>query len=81
MAGIETTLTNVATSLDIIAPILSLILIVLGGIVYGLSYTQPPESRGKWQTTAIGLFIGGVIMIAIAGAATMIRDTSQTLLT
>lgn len=74
--GIETTLTNISSFLETIAPTLSLILILLGGIAYGLAQTQPPETRGKWQTTAISLVIGGVILIAIVGAATIIRDTA-----
>ena len=77
MAGIETTLTNIATFLETVAPTLSLILIVLGGLAYGLSYTQPPEARGKWQNTAMGLFIGGIIVGVIVGAATIIRDMSM----
>ena len=74
--GIETTLTNISSLLETIAPILSIILIILSGIVYGLAQAQPPEVRGKWQNTAISLFVGGVILIAIAGSATIIRDTA-----
>ena len=79
--GLETTASNIATFLTNIAPVISIILIVLGGIVYGLAQTQPPEARGKWQTTAMGMVIGGVIVAAIAGAAMLIQQTSSTLLT
>lgn len=79
--GIETTLSNVAAFLQTIAPTLSIILIILGGIAYGLAQTQPPETRGKWQTTAIGLVVGGIIVAAIAGAAALIQETSSGLLT
>lgn len=78
--GLEVTANNVASFLSGIAPVISLILIVLGGIIYGVSYTQPPETRGKWQTTAIGMLIGGVIVGAIAGAASLIQSTSSGLL-
>ncbi len=78
--GLETTATNIATFLTTIAPVISLILLVLGGIVFGLAQTQPPETRGKWQTTAISMMIGGVIVAAISGAATVIQQTSAGLL-
>jgi uncharacterized membrane protein SirB2 len=78
--GLETTATNIATFLTTIAPVISLILIVLGGITYGLAQMQPPETRGKWQTTAISMVIGGIIVAAIAGAATLIQRTSAELL-
>ncbi len=78
--GLETTATNIATFLTTIAPVISLILLILGGIVFGLAQTQPPEMRGKWQTTAVSMMIGGVIVAAIAGAATIIQQTSAGLL-
>jgi hypothetical protein len=78
--GLETTLSNIAAFLTNIAPVISLILIVLGGIAYGLAQTQPAESRGKWQTAAISMVIGGVIVAAIAGAASLIQQTSSGLL-
>jgi len=78
--GLETTATNIATFLTNIAPVISLILIVLSGIVYGLAQTQPPETRGKWQTTAISMFIGGVIVMAISLAAPTIVKASGELL-
>ena len=79
--GLETIATNIATFLTNIAPTISLILLVLGGIVYGLAQTQPPESRGKWQNTALSMIIGGVIVAAIAGAAPLIMQTSSGALT
>ncbi|MFH2106561.1 MAG: hypothetical protein ABII22_04820 [Candidatus Micrarchaeota archaeon] len=78
--GLETTLTNIASFLQSIAPTVSIILIILGGITYGLAQTQPPETRGKWQTIAINLVIGGIIVGAIVGAAGLIQGTSENLL-
>lgn len=75
--GIETTLSNIAAFLGNIAPVLSVILILLGGIMYGLAQTQPPETRGKWQTTAISIFVGGVIVAVIAGGAALIQQTAS----
>ncbi len=66
--------------LSSVGPIISLMLITAGGIVYGLAQTQPAEVKGKWQTAAIGLLIGGIIVGAIVGAAATIRDTSMKLL-
>ena len=64
--GIETTLSNIALFLRTVALTLSIILITLAGIVYGLAQAQPPEVRGKWQNTSIAILIGGVIIAAIA---------------
>ncbi|MBM3228833.1 hypothetical protein FJZ26_00215 [Candidatus Parvarchaeota archaeon] len=81
MAYIETLLGSWQGALASIGPIVSLILITLGGIVYGVAQAQPAEVKGKWQVIAIGLFVGGVVVGAIIGAAEIIRDNSMKLLT
>jgi len=81
LAYVETLLSSWQTILSNIAPIISVILIVLGGIVYGVAQTQPGDQRGKWQTAALAMLIGGIIVAAIAGAAVLIRDTSMKILT
>jgi hypothetical protein len=81
MSFIETLLLDIQAALYTIGPILSVILIILGGIVYGLAQTQPAENRGKWQNAAVGMVIGGVVIAAIIGGATLIRETSSKLLT
>ncbi len=78
--GLEVLASSVAQFLLTIGPVISIILIVLGGIMYGLSQTQPADMRGKWQTAAISMFIGGVIIAVITGAATLIQTTSAGLL-
>ena len=78
--GLEVAASNIAGFLSTIAPVISLILLVLGGIVYGIAQTQPPDIRGKWQTAAISMLIGGLIVGAIAGAASFIQEQSSTLL-
>jgi hypothetical protein len=78
--GLEVLASNVASLLTALAPIISLILIILGGITYGIAQTQPAETRGKWQTAAISMVIGGLIVGAIAGAATFIQEQSSGLL-
>ncbi|MHA2068130.1 MAG: hypothetical protein ACXABY_27530 [Candidatus Thorarchaeota archaeon] len=78
--GLEVVASNVATFLSGIAPVISLILIILGGIIYGLAQTQPPDMRGAWQTAAISMVIGGLIVGAIAGAASFIQEQSSGLL-
>lgn len=79
--GLETVASNISAFLMNIAPTISIILIILGGIVYGLSFTQPADSRGKWQNAGLSMVIGGVIVGAIAGAAVLIQETSAGLLT
>ena len=78
--GLEVVASDISAFLLGIAPVISIILFVLGGIVYGLSFTQPPDTRGKWQSTGISMMIGGVIVAAIAGAATILQETSAGLL-
>jgi hypothetical protein len=78
--GLEVAASNIADLLTTIAPIIALILIILGGIVYGIAQTQPPDIRGKWQTAAISMIVGGIIVGAISGAATLIESTSSNLL-
>lgn len=79
--GLTQIVANITATLRVIAPHISIGLIVLGGLVYGLSQTQPAEVRGKWQTTAIGLVVGGIIIGAITAAAGAIQAGSGTLLT
>jgi len=81
MSYIENLLTSISTALMNIGPALSLIMLILGGIVYALAQAQPAEQRGKWIGWSMGLFIGGIVLAAIVGAATLIRDTSMNLLT
>lgn len=79
--GLEVVASNIAAFLQNIAPVISIILIVLGGIVYGLAQAQPADMRGKWQTAAISMLIGGIIIAVIAGAAELIQQTSSQALT
>lgn len=80
MAYIEGLLSSILAVLTNIAPTLSIILIVASGMIYGLSHIQPAETRGKWQSLAVGFFLGGVIIAAFVGAADIIRDASTNLL-
>ena len=81
LAYVETLLASIQSVLTNIGPMVSLILIVLGGIIYGVAQTQPSEVKGSWQTVAIGMLVGGIIVAAILGAAVLIRNTSMNLLT
>jgi len=81
MTSIFDVVESVKDGLLNLGPSLAIILIVLGGIVYGLSYVQPANVRGKWQSLAMGIFVGGVIIAAIVGAAELIAQSSLTLLT
>ena len=78
--GLEILASNIEQFLLAIGPVISIILIVLGGIVYGLAQTQPADMRGKWQTAAISMFIGGIIIAVVTGAADLIQSTSAGLL-
>ncbi|VVC04336.1 Uncharacterised protein [Candidatus Bilamarchaeum dharawalense] len=78
--GAEVVAAGIAAFLTTIAPIIAIILLTLGGITYGLAQTQPAEIRGKWQTAAISMFVGGLIVGAVAGAAGIIQTASSGLL-
>lgn len=73
LAGIEGTLLQ-------IGPMVAVILIVLGGLSYGLAQAQPSDQRGKYITTAYALIAGGIVVAAITGAATLIAGQSANLL-
>lgn len=79
--GIVNVLTDMQMTLSSIGPIVASILIMLGGLAYGLAQAQPSEQRGKYVTTAYALIAGGVVVAAITGAAGLIAQNSQTLLT
>lgn len=75
--GAEVVAAGIAGFLTTVAPIISIILLVLGGIIYGVAQTQPAEVRGKWQTAAISMFVGGVIIAVIAGSAVLIQQNAS----
>ena len=78
--GLVDSLTGVEGTLLTIGPIISVILIVLGGLSYGLAQAQPSDQRGKYITTAYALLAGGIVVAAITGAATLIASSSANLL-
>ncbi|MCX8197971.1 MAG: hypothetical protein N3F07_02125 [Candidatus Micrarchaeota archaeon] len=78
--GLVETLSGIESLLLQLGPIISVILIVLGGIVYGLAQTQPSDQRGKYITTAYAMIAGGIVVAAISGAATLIAQNSANLL-
>ena len=79
MAVVDT-LTGIENTLLQVGPVVSVILIVLGGLAYGLAQTQPSDQRGKYITTAYALLAGGVVVAAVTGAATIIAGNSANLL-
>jgi uncharacterized membrane protein SirB2 len=79
--GLEVAASSILDVLSTIAPAIATILIILGGIIYGLAQTQPPEIRGKWQAAGISMVIGGIIVAAITFAASSIESASSNLLT
>jgi len=79
MAVVDT-LTGIQNVLLQIGPLVSVILIVLGGLSYGLAQTQPSDQRGKYISTAYALIAGGIVVAAITGAATLIAGQSANLL-
>ena len=79
MAFVETLLSSWLETLRSAGTTISIILIILGGLMYGVAQLQPGETRGKWQTAAIGVVIGGILIAAILGAADLIQEISSNL--
>ena len=79
--AIVDTLTGIEGVLLQIGPIISVILIVCGGLAYGFAQAQPADQRGKYITTAYALIAGGIVVAAVTGAATVIAQNSANLLT
>lgn len=78
--SLQTILEGIQGSLSTIAPTLSIILIILSGFFYAFAQMQPADQRGKYITTAISMFMGGIIIAAITVAAPMISQVSQGIL-
>lgn len=81
MAYIETLLSSWLEVMKSAGVTLSILLIIVGGVVYGLAQLQPGDTRGRWQSAAIGLFVGGILIAAIIGAAEIIQSVASNLLT
>jgi hypothetical protein len=76
----QSILDGIQGSLSAAAPTISVILIILAGFAFGFAQLQPAEARGKYTSIAISLFVGGVIVAAVALAASSIALTSEGLL-
>ncbi|MBD3397900.1 hypothetical protein GF412_01985 [Candidatus Micrarchaeota archaeon] len=79
MAYIETLLSSWLETLKSAGTMISMLLIILGGLLYGIAQLQPGETRGKWQTTGIAIVVGGILIAAILGAADLIQEVSSNL--
>jgi hypothetical protein len=79
MAYIETLLSSWLETLKSAGTMISMLLIILGGLMYGIAQLQPGETRGKWQTTGIAIVVGGILIAAILGAADLIQEISANL--
>ncbi len=79
MAYIETLLSSWLETLKSAGTTISMLLIILGGLMYGVAQLQPGETRGKWQTIGIGIVVGGILIAAILGAADIIQEISSNL--
>lgn len=79
MAYVETLLSSWLETLKSAGTMISMLLIILGGLLYGVAQLQPGETRGKWQTTGIAIVVGGILIAAILGAADLIQEVSSNL--
>ena len=51
---------------------ISIILFAVAGIVYAFGTMQPAENRGKYQSWAISVLIGAVIVAVMTGSASFL---------
>ncbi|MCP4647223.1 MAG: hypothetical protein GY852_05710 [bacterium] len=79
MAYLETLLSSWLETLKSAGTMISMLLIIVGGLLYGIAQLQPGETRGKWQTTGIAIVVGGILIAAILGAADLIQEVSSNL--
>jgi len=79
MAYVETLLSSWLETLKSAGTMISMLLIIVGGLMYGIAQLQPGETRGKWQTTGIAIVVGGILIAAILGAADLIQEVSSNL--
>jgi len=77
MAYIETLLSSWLETLKSAGTMISMLLIIVGGLLYGVAQLQPGETRGKWQTTGLAIVVGGILIAAILGAADLIQEVSS----
>lgn len=81
MSGIIDLLTSWQGTLQIAGPIIAVLLILLGGIMFGLAQVQPAESRGRWNAWALSFLIGGFVVGAIVASAASLEKIAEGLLT
>ena len=79
MAYIETLLSSWLETLKSAGTMISMLLIIMGGLLYGIAQLQPGETRGKWQTAGLAIVVGGILIAAILGAADLIQEVSSNL--
>ncbi|MFH1306311.1 MAG: hypothetical protein ABIH83_01480 [Candidatus Micrarchaeota archaeon] len=79
-SGLFNLIESIKLDLLDLGPNVAVILIVIGGLVYGIAQTQPAQTRGKYQSLGIGIVVGGIIIAAIVGAAELIAKSSANLL-
>lgn len=76
--GIVQSLGGFETVLREIGPIVSVCMFIIAGLVYAFGTMQPAEERGKYKAWAISMFVGAVIVAAMVGGATFLKDEATT---
>ncbi len=78
---IVTELEGVESNLRLVGEVLPVILIIIGGFVYGYAQMQPSTTRGKYTHIALGFVIGGIAIAAITMGAHTISTFGGKILT
>ena len=77
---VVTELQGIQKILAQMGPILSIILIILGGFIYGFAQLQPADNRGRFTQIALGFVIGGIVIAAITMGASAIEKFGENIL-
>jgi hypothetical protein len=72
MAGVLEILNDTATVVVKAGAPISIILFAIAGIVYAYGMMQPAEHRGKYQSWAMSVFIGAIIVAVMTGGASFL---------
>ena len=73
-ADLATSLSSIKTDIEAIIPVVSLMMIVLAGLIYGIGQVMGAEIRGRSAVWAQALLIGAILGLLIAAMAQPLVD-------
>ena len=80
-AQVLSDLNQVKTVLGQLGPVLSAMLFIVAGIFYAIGQMLPPDKKAHFQSAAINIIIGAVVVAALSFASSSLALSSTNLLT